>query len=119
MLDWLENQGHWGFIWLSLAVTVTLVLADALPPGHAVAAVHVPRRYVPGREPRPTLYEMAAHYAEVVRAHQPRGPYRLLGLCYGGVVALEAARLLEQAEAEGLGDLDNSAIFQVIERAKA
>lgn len=32
MLDWLENQGHWGFIWLSLAVTVTLVLADALPP---------------------------------------------------------------------------------------
>ncbi len=32
MLAWLENQGHWGFIWLSLVVTLALVLADLLPP---------------------------------------------------------------------------------------
>ncbi|GMU45176.1 MAG: heme exporter protein CcmD [Xanthomonadales bacterium] len=32
MLAWLEAQGHWGFIALSLAVTFALVLADLLPP---------------------------------------------------------------------------------------
>lgn len=32
MLAWLESQGHWGFIVLSLVVTAALVLADLLPP---------------------------------------------------------------------------------------
>ena len=32
MLAWLENQGHWGYIQVSLAVTALLVLADLLPP---------------------------------------------------------------------------------------
>lgn len=32
MLAWLENYGHWGYIQVSLAVTVLLVLADLLPP---------------------------------------------------------------------------------------
>ena len=31
MLAWLENQGHWGYIQVSLAVTALLVLADLLP----------------------------------------------------------------------------------------
>lgn len=97
VVAWLRDGDRRTPIFCLFGLQLYQALADALPPGHAVAAVHVPRRYVPGREPRPTLYEMAAHYAEVVRAHQPRGPYRLLGLCYGGVVAFEAARLLEQA----------------------
>jgi heme exporter protein CcmD len=32
MLAWIENQGHWGYIYASLVVTVILVLADLLPP---------------------------------------------------------------------------------------
>lgn len=32
MLGWIEAQGHWGYIALSLAVTAALVIADLLPP---------------------------------------------------------------------------------------
>jgi heme exporter protein D len=32
MLAWLESQGHWGYIHLSLAITLILVIADLLPP---------------------------------------------------------------------------------------
>ncbi len=70
-------------------------LADALPPGCSVVGMHVPHRYVPGRDPRPSLEQMATRYVALVREQQRRGPYRLLGLCYGGIVAFEAARQLE------------------------
>ncbi len=49
MLAWLENQGHWGFIWLSLVVTLVLVLADLLPPlaAPAPAPAGNPRAHPP------------------------------------------------------------------------
>ena len=37
---------------------------------------------------------MAVRHVEAIRAIQPRGPYRLGGLCNGGLVALEVARRL-------------------------
>jgi thioesterase domain-containing protein len=39
---------------------------------------------------------MAARYIEVMRVCQPRGPYRIGGYCFGGVVAYEMARQLER-----------------------
>ena len=47
-----------------------------------------------------TLPEMAAHYLTEVRALQPRGPYRLLGSSFGGLVVFEMARQLEQEDEE-------------------
>lgn len=41
-----------------------------------------------------TIPEMAAHYAKLIRAAQPAGPYYLGGFCFGGLVAYEMARLL-------------------------
>ena len=32
MLALLESHGHWGYIYVSLAITLILVLADLLPP---------------------------------------------------------------------------------------
>lgn len=46
-------------------------------------------------EPLETVAEMAALYVDELRTVQPRGPYRLVGHCFGGVLALEMARLLE------------------------
>src|SRR5690606_22244839 len=43
------------------------------------------------------LSTIAARYVEVVRRRQPQGPYHLLGLCFGGIVAYEVARRLEGA----------------------
>ncbi len=46
-------------------------------------------------EPDKTVEAMAERYIEAMRAIQPRGPYRIGGYCYGGVVAYEMARQLE------------------------
>jgi thioesterase domain-containing protein/acyl carrier protein len=44
----------------------------------------------------PTIEDMATNYIADLRAHQPQGPYLLGGYCYGGVVAYEMARQLEE-----------------------
>jgi len=43
-----------------------------------------------------TLEEMALHYVDRIRAFQPIGPYYLGGYCFGGNVAQEMARQLEE-----------------------
>ena len=47
--------------------------------------------------------EIAARYAEVIRAAQPEGPYLLYGNCVHGNLALEAARHLQAEGAEIAG----------------
>ncbi len=37
----------------------------------------------------------ASRYIEVIRAHQPKGPYRVAGVSFGGVLAYEIARQLK------------------------
>jgi amino acid adenylation domain-containing protein len=69
-------------------------LALGMTDGTPVFGLHVPMTYAPGRTPRPTLSKVASRYAEVVRGIRPSGPYQLAGLCFGGVVAYEVARLL-------------------------
>ncbi len=44
-----------------------------------------------------TIETMAATAVDVIRAEQPRGPYQLLGYSFGGLLALESARLLTDA----------------------
>lgn len=83
-----------------LGVTLYQELAFALSKQRTIFAVHVPFRYVPGRDPRPSLDEVAKRYVEIVRSRQSRGPYHLLGLCFGGVVAYAVARQLQTAGEE-------------------
>ena len=47
-----------------------------------------------GEAPAESVSAMAADYIEAVRAAQPKGPYRLLGYSFGGLVAYEMARQL-------------------------
>jgi thioesterase domain-containing protein len=49
--------------------------------------------------PLGTVEELAAFYKEEIRQIQPRGPYRLGGYCFSGLVAYEMARQL-QAQGE-------------------
>ncbi|NDV85371.1 amino acid adenylation domain-containing protein [Aurantimonas aggregata] len=44
-----------------------------------------------------SIEDLAASYCDQIRAVQPRGPYRLCGWSFGGVVAYEMARQLQQA----------------------
>lgn len=40
--------------------------------------------------------EMATFYAQQIKEAQPKGPYHVLGYCFGGTVAYEVARQLKQ-----------------------
>jgi acyl carrier protein len=46
------------------------------------------------------IEDMAAHYVSEIRRIQPRGPYRLVGDCVGGVIAFEMAQQLTAAGEE-------------------
>ncbi len=54
-----------------------------------------PRGFEDGQRPFATIPEQAAYYVNAIRAVRPQGPYHLAGICYGGVVAYEVARLLQ------------------------
>lgn len=64
--------------------------------------------------PRNSVEEMAAEYVEWVRQVQARGPFRLGGYSFGGLVALEMARRLhdlgEEIEHLLIFDTDNPAV---------
>ena len=51
-------------------------------------------------EARYGIRNIAAKYIEILKRHQPEGPYLLGGWCYGGVVAHEMACQLERAGEE-------------------
>ncbi len=85
-----------------LGVTLYQDLALALDDGQPVIGMHVPQRYFPGTDRHHAIVDLAARYVNVIRQHQPRGPYHLLGLCFGGIVAYEAACQL-QAAGEDVG----------------
>jgi thioesterase domain-containing protein/acyl carrier protein len=70
-------------------------LALALTDDRPVIGMHLPFRYLPASDRRPTVPEMAAGYLKLIRRRQAHGPYHLAGLCFGGIVAFEAARQLE------------------------
>lgn len=62
-------------------------------PVYAFQARGLERRAVPDR----TVQAAAARALEMIRLIRPRGPYVLVGHSFGGLVALDAARQLEQA----------------------
>jgi acyl-CoA synthetase (AMP-forming)/AMP-acid ligase II/thioesterase domain-containing protein len=54
---------------------------------------------VEGRH-RLTVEEIAARTVRAIQARHPRGPYALVGHCFGGVIAVETARQLRAGGAE-------------------
>jgi amino acid adenylation domain-containing protein len=78
-----------------LGVHLFQELALALPDDRPVIGMHLPFRYLPGTQPCPSIAQMAAGYLALIRRRQPRGPYHVAGLCFGGIVAFEVARQLE------------------------
>jgi amino acid adenylation domain-containing protein len=75
-------------------------LADELAPQYSSYGIFLPVEQElfksgPGRGlKRVSVEEMAAGYVRTVRGEQPHGPYLLLGFCFGGILAYEAAQQL-------------------------
>ena len=53
-----------------------------------------------GQKPYETIEEMATAYIEGIRTIQPEGPYQLLGWSFGGRVAFDMARQLQEQNQE-------------------
>lgn len=77
-----------------LGIALFSELGRSLSGRRTVFGIHAPIRYVPGRA-SPGVDEIARRYVGAIRGRQPRGPYHVAGLCFGGIVAYEAARQLE------------------------
>jgi thioesterase domain-containing protein len=75
-----------GFYWL----------AKSLDPDQPVYGIQA-QALVPGEEALLRVEDMAARYIEDMRAISPHGPYHLLGLSFGGLVAYEIAQQLRAA----------------------
>ncbi len=59
-----------------------------------------------GHKSHTQVEEMAAYYIKEIQTVQPQGPYLLVGLSMGGIIALEMAQqLLEQGEGEQISFL--------------
>ncbi|MFD0666939.1 acetoacetate--CoA ligase [Ramlibacter sp. MAHUQ-53] len=68
-------------------------LVAALRTPRPVVGLHAPG--LDGDAPMPRcVLALAQAYAAAIRAEQPRGPYAVCGFSFGGVVALEIARVL-------------------------
>ena len=76
-------------------------LARHLGPDRPVWGLQSPGLAQAG-EAEVSVERMARRYVTALRRHQPEGPYLLGGWCFGGVVAVEAARQL-QAEGAVIG----------------
>jgi len=70
-------------------------LAQKIGPDQAFYAI-APHGTFGGVTP-PTVKEMAADYAALIRSAQPNGPYRLGGFCNGAVTIYEVAQQLVRA----------------------
>ena len=70
-------------------------LAANLEPNQAVYGLQA--QGLDGQKPPCTsLTEMAAHYIQEIRTVQPNGPYHIAGFSFGGLVAFEIARQLDE-----------------------
>lgn len=76
-------------------------LSQLLGPDQPLYGVQPPES-APGALPPTTVAEMATRYLQDIRSVQPKGPYYLAGLSFGGLVAFEMARQLV-ANGESLG----------------
>jgi amino acid adenylation domain-containing protein len=86
-----------------------LDLVKQLPPGRPVYALQAPGAQ-PGVAPLRTVDELATTYLAAIRRAHPDGPYVLAGWSFGGYVAVEMSRQLDEKDVAALVLLDTIAM---------
>jgi amino acid adenylation domain-containing protein len=84
---------------LLLGVHVYRNLARRLEGKYACYGVYAARELAmfESSDNPPGVADLAREYIEIIRRQQPHGPYRLVGLSFGGIVAFEVAQQLRAA----------------------
>jgi amino acid adenylation domain-containing protein len=92
----LQPQGSRPPVYCICGIQIYRQLAEHLGPDIPVHGVFLPWEEQILEDSRDyadlTVEEMAQRYLRVIRKHQPSGPFSVLGLSFGGVLALEIAR---------------------------
>jgi thioesterase domain-containing protein/acyl carrier protein len=86
-------------VFVLLGVHLYRELARHLEGRYSVQAVYAGRELLMFDSPgsAPSVEALAADYFGIIRRFQPTGPYRLVGMSFGGIVAYEVARQLRAA----------------------
>ena len=95
----LRSEGNDTTVFCICGIHLYQELADQLAPRMPVVGIFLPWEealYRPDSSlaTTPSVEEMATEYLIALRAVQPRGPYRLVGVSFGGVLAFEIAQQL-------------------------
>lgn len=90
------------------------IMVDALPPDQPVYGLRALN--LEGAQEIPSVRELAVTYLRDIRRIQPHGPYQFCGMSFGGLVAYEAATILEskgeQVSLVALFDTGNPAHYR-------
>ena len=95
----LQGSGIGPQVFCICGIHLYQALADRLAPEFRVYGIFLPNEQrvfggAPGETQGVSVEEMAAGYVRAVRAQQARGPYVLVGVSFGGVLAYEIAQQL-------------------------
>ena len=104
----LQPDGDLTPIFCICGIRIYQELADQFRPTRPVYGVFVPDELslveqVDTHSPLIDVSSLARKYLQVIRQRQPRGPYQLIGLSFGGVLAYEISQqILRSGEGVGL-----------------
>lgn len=89
-------------LYMLLGVQLYGAFAKRVEGRYSVYGVYAGRELVMLESPdkAPTVPELASDYIEIIRRHQPQGPYRVAGISFGGIVAYEVAQQLRAMGAD-------------------
>src|SRR5262249_54162392 len=89
-------------LYMLLGVQLYRPLARRLEGHYSVYGVYAGRELtiLESLKQAPTVAELASEYVDIIRQHQPNGPYRVAGMSFGGIVAYEVAHQLRASGAE-------------------
>jgi amino acid adenylation domain-containing protein len=89
-------------LYMLLGVQLYSAFAKRFEGQYSVYGVYAGRELVmlESSDKTPTVPELASDYVEIIRRHQPKGPYRIAGISFGGIVAYEVAQQLCASGAE-------------------
>lgn len=97
----LQDKGDGLPLFCLCGIHIYQELADSLDDVQPVYGVYVSQEQafmddiMNGREPELSVSDLATSYCEAIRRRQPEGPYRIAGISFGGLLAIETARLLK------------------------
>jgi|GEM_PF-3550132 len=102
----LQEKGHGTPLFCICGINIYQELADSLGTSQPVYGIYVAEEHtfmdalLAGKSKDLSVNYLAKLYAEAILRKQAKGPYQLAGISFGGLLAIETARILKRMGAE-------------------